>query len=171
MAILQQYVGPWELNEGQRNALLHHRATGKERSAGAYNPRLLVAPVKKAKVIWEEWIAAETQKVQNRHAPWIWSRISKATMRFEGELKAHVMVPVGTARRLAKASASPPMNLSMDGMVWEPMCDHLPARTPRAPLMQIQAPQKHLICVNCWKRSDWYIPNFSTVYQNSVRHK
>ena len=48
MAILQEYVGPWELNEGQRNALLHHRATGKERSAGAYNPRLLVAPVKKA---------------------------------------------------------------------------------------------------------------------------
>ena len=63
MAILQEYVGPWELNEGQRNALLHHRATGKERSAGAYNPRLLVAPVKKARVIWEEWIAAESQKV------------------------------------------------------------------------------------------------------------
>ena len=75
MAILQEYVGLWELNKGQRNALLHHRATGKERSAGAYNPRLLVAPVKKARVTWEEWMSAETQKVNDRRVLGIWTNL------------------------------------------------------------------------------------------------
>ena len=113
---------------------------------------MLVAPVKKARIIWDEWMAAETQKVKEHTVPWILVRISKATMRFEEELKTHVMVPKGAARKFAKASSSARMNLTMDGIEWEPMCDHLPARTFRAPLIQAIALQKHLIYINCSKR-------------------
>ena len=171
MAVVQEYVGPWELTEGQRNALLHHRPTGKEQCAGAYNPRVLVAPVKKARIIWEEWISSVETKQKNHNTPWIWGRISKATMRFEGELRTHVMVPVGTARKLTKASSNTPMTLKVDGTEWEPMCDHLPAKSFRAPLIQVNAPQKHLMCVNCSKRSARCVPNFSSISDILCRSK
>lgn len=51
--------------------------------------------------------------------PWAWGGISRATMRFEGKLKRNFMVPKGTARKLAKASNSAPINLIINGSEWE----------------------------------------------------
>ena len=38
MAIINRYTGPAELTDGQKSDILHHRATGKRKCAGAYDP-------------------------------------------------------------------------------------------------------------------------------------
>ena len=52
MATINRYTGPAELTDRQKSDLLHHRATGKRKCAGAYDPHLLVGPVRKARLIW-----------------------------------------------------------------------------------------------------------------------
>lgn len=64
MATANRYTGPAELTDRRKSDFLHHRATGKRKCPGACDPHLLVGPVKKARLIWDEWLVADPTPAQ-----------------------------------------------------------------------------------------------------------
>ena len=169
MAIINRYTGPAELTDGQKSDLLHHRATGKRKCAGAYDPHLLVGPVKKARLIWDEWLTADRTSPTGPLPPpdkYLYAKIRSEKEGFEGTYRHHVMVQVNRGsqtpiRQLLKhKSKKQPMRIFQLNQEWEALCDRVPAETNRIPLKWSNG--QPLKCKECLSRAGRYMPGFRT---------
>ena len=142
MATINRYTGNAELADGQKSDLLHHRATGKRKCAGAYDLHLLVGPVKKARLIWDEWLVADPTSTTGPLPPadrYLFAKIGSEKHCFEGTYRHHVMVEVERGgqtpiRQLLKhKSKKPTMRIVSAQREWEAMCDRIPFHANRAP--------------------------------------
>lgn len=141
MATINRYTGPAELTDGQKSDLLHHRATGKRKCAGAYDPHLLVGPVKKARLIWDEWLVADPNPMQGPLPSadrYVYAQIGSEKKGFEGTYRHHVMVEVNRRGRspirqtLKHKSKNPTMRIGYGNQEWEAFRDRVPAHVNRS---------------------------------------
>ena len=62
-----------------------------------HNPHLLVGPVKKARLIWDEWLMADPTPTSGPLPPphkYLYAKIGSEKPGFEGTYRHHVMVQV-----------------------------------------------------------------------------
>ena len=91
MRILNSYTGGiHEVKEEDKMLMAHHRAIGGRKCAGAYNTFHLVGPVKKARFIWQEWLAMCQVESPGLELPWKWARLKQ--QRGPTALRHHVLV-------------------------------------------------------------------------------
>ena len=82
MRLVNCYVGAVDLQPREKDILAHHRITGPDKTAAAYNPQELEAPVAKFDIVVQEWVgglyvlpeahphgSAPTQHQQTSRAP------------------------------------------------------------------------------------------------------
>ena len=171
MAVVNRYTGAAELTDEQKSKLLHHRASGKGKSAGAYDPDHLVGPVRKARKIWDEFVAAQPEDPNEEGvAPdaYCYGRVSEQTKGLEGSLRHHVLVhectpdQPGVRSRFRHKARNAPTRLVLDGTAWVPLCGFLPAKTKRAPLIVTDGLPTHLRCKECQGKAAIYVRGFSS---------
>ena len=172
MAIINRYTGPAELTDGQKSDILHHRATGKRKCAGAYDPHVLVGPVKKARLIWAEWLDADKEPLDEAKRPpdrWLWGKIAIEKEGCEGHYRQHVMVEVkrgakgtlpGIRETMKYKSANPPMRIRALQREWEAICDRVPYNPHRTPMEWSNGAPP--ICKDCISRANLYVSGFSS---------
>ena len=171
MATINRYTGPAELTNGQKSDLLHHRATGKRKCAGAYDPHLLVGPVKKARLIWDEWLVADPTPTTGPLPPpdrYLHAKIGSEKPGSEGTYRHHVMVEVERGNRtpirqlLKHTSKKQTMKIFRANQELEAMCDRVPFHANRAPLKLSNGQPIDRRCKECLSRAGRYILGFQT---------
>jgi hypothetical protein len=169
MAEVNRYTGPAELTDGQKSDILHHRATGKRKCAGAYDPHLLVGPVKKARLIWDEWLTSDKAPFEGPSLPtdrYLYAKIGREKSGFEGTYCHHVVVEAdrtgksGIRQTLKHKSRNCPMRISYNGIEWEALCDRVPFNANRSPLVWSNGATIGKRCKECQSRAGRYLAGF-----------
>ena len=128
-------------------------------------------PGQKARLIWDEWLAADPTPTSGLLPPpdrYLYAKIGSEKPGFEGTYRHHVMVEVYRGNQtpicqlLKHTSKKPTMKIFWGNQEWEAMCDRIPLQPNREPLTLLNGQPTHRECKECQSRAGRYILGFQT---------